>query len=548
MKIGRYELLDVIGEGGNATVWRARSDSGRLLAFKIIRPNAEIDDMERFQRERRLLDELGGEEKGFVPLLDAGSCAQGPYIVMPLLEKKTLRDVLNEKGPLPVGEALDLVSCLAATIALAHAHGVVHRDLKPGNVLFSAKGRPLVADLGLGKHLRSGAPATTASLSITRSHEGHGTPLYMAPEQMVDFKHAGPAADVFALGVILYECLTGNHARERADPRDPTSVVTRTRIDRRDVPLGVKRVVERALAEDPAARYADAGELLRALHISGIESSKTRRPPWIAAVPVAGLVLVGALVVLSMRKPPPREVVVAPPPPPPTQPSLSDPAVLLSKSLAAGWRALDEQRGSDAESAAKAGLRIAPRSAEAAVLLGASYVAQGKPSTGLPLLDEGIEHGATHARAYAWRGRAHFERGEWDQAIDDSDRAIGSDPGIAWAWSNRGQARAHKGELALAERDASAAIERDDTMTQSYLDRARIRLAREDFVGAEKDASEVIRRRPDNVAFAWVVRAKARKEQGDVHGARADAERAHELDSKNYPSASAVLERKLRFP
>jgi tetratricopeptide (TPR) repeat protein len=539
VKIGRYELLDVIGQGGNARVWRARSDTGRLVALKIIHPDAEIDDMERFQRERRLQGELGGEEKGFVALLDAGSCEQGPYIVMPLLEKKTLRDVLNEKGPLPVGEALDLVSRLTATIALAHERGVVHRDLKPGNVLFSATGRPLVADLGLAKHVRGWAPTTTASLEITRSQQGIGTPLYMAPEQMVDFKRAGPAADVFALGVILYECLTGNHARQRADPSDPTRIVTRTRIDRDDVPVGVRRVMERALAEDPKARYADAGELLRALHASGIERHTPRRTPWIALVSVAVLSLSGGLAVVWHGPAKVTPVVVAPAPAPPPRPvAPTDRSAELEARLEEARAKLD---GSPAEAvvAANASLKIDPSSWEARRILVMAYVAEGQLKRADDAVTDEIAPLASAALAHAQLGAAYFGNERWDDAIRHSECAIRCDPGLDWAWSNRGQAyyrrywsTTDRADLDAAERDASHAIELEPKMIQSYIDRARIRLLLGRYEDAAADAGVAIALHPGNVAYAWALRARARFLAGDPGGASVDTRIASALDKR----------------
>ncbi|MCO5166435.1 MAG: serine/threonine protein kinase [Planctomycetes bacterium] len=261
---GPYQLLDELGRGGGGVVVRARGPDGALVALKLL-PGGRAGDAEalaRFARETRLQAWLGAAQ-GFVPLLDHGVGPRGPYLVMPLLPGGTLRDRLRA-GPLPVDDAVALVRRVARAMALAHAHGVVHRDLKPENVLFAADGAPLVADLGLARHL---APTDDAA---SRTGEFRGTLGYAAPEQLDDAARAGPPADVFALGAILHECLAGappfggggeleRIARTRAGKVEPL------RRARPDAPPWLAAVVERALAPRPDDRYPHAGALARAL-------------------------------------------------------------------------------------------------------------------------------------------------------------------------------------------------------------------------------------------------------------------------------------------
>jgi tetratricopeptide (TPR) repeat protein/predicted Ser/Thr protein kinase len=206
MRIGPYEVLAELGRGGMGVVYSARSPEGTRVAIKVLRKN-EAEVVVRFERERRLLGSLG-EAEGFVPLLDAGTTPGGPYIVMPFVSGGTLRKKL-EAGPLAADETAKLGRALAAALGAAHARGIVHRDMKPENVLFTADGRPLVADLGLAKHFDPGAPGASQSVSLSMKGTLRGTAGYMAREQMADAKSVGPAADVFSLGVILYECLAG---------------------------------------------------------------------------------------------------------------------------------------------------------------------------------------------------------------------------------------------------------------------------------------------------------------------------------------------------
>ncbi|MEZ0227655.1 MAG: serine/threonine-protein kinase, partial [Planctomycetota bacterium] len=201
-RVGPYEIVAPLGTGGAGTVFRARSADGREVAVKLLH-RSDTEAFARFDRERRLLAELG-EAQGFVPLLDAGASGGVPYIVMPLLAGGTLRKRL-EGGALSIEETVRLGAELARALGRAHARGVVHRDVKPENVLFAHPTRPLVADLGLGKHFAHEGLGRSASLSQTGAFKG--TAGYMPPEQTRDTKSVGPPADVFALGAILHECL-----------------------------------------------------------------------------------------------------------------------------------------------------------------------------------------------------------------------------------------------------------------------------------------------------------------------------------------------------
>ncbi|MCW8142131.1 MAG: serine/threonine protein kinase, partial [Planctomycetota bacterium] len=252
-RVGPYEVLGPLARGGAGVVLRARSADGREVAVKILR-NITPAAAGRFARERTLQAELGLAE-GFVPLLDAGVGPSGPWLAMPLVPGGTLRDRLLRGGAMPIAEAIALVRRLAEALARAPARGIVHRDLKPENILFTADGVPLVADLGLAK--REGGAPTGISLSATG--EFRGTIGYMAPEQMRDAKSVGPPADVFALGAILYECVSGQPAftgdtvvlviaRLSAGMVEPLASL------RPDTPRWLARLVEDCLSRDPARR------------------------------------------------------------------------------------------------------------------------------------------------------------------------------------------------------------------------------------------------------------------------------------------------------
>jgi formylglycine-generating enzyme required for sulfatase activity len=325
--LGEYEIQEELGRGGAGVVYRAHSAVHGDVAVKVLR-RASDEALARFDRERRVLSELG-ETAGFVPLLDAGASSQGPYVVMPFMAGGSLAHRLR-RGPLALDEALALGRTLARALARAHARGVVHRDVKPDNVLFDASGRVLVSDLGLAKHFAS-SDGTPAGSQLTRTGELRGTPGFAPPEQLRETKEAGPPADVFALGAVLYECLTGQRAfggettiavLERVERGDFTQV----RAVRPEVPEWLAAVVERALASEAHARFADGAALLAAL-----EPAAAPRRSWGPAAALAAMLALGVVVVLlatpatpvgdrTLEPPEPPAPPPEPPPPPPDPP------------------------------------------------------------------------------------------------------------------------------------------------------------------------------------------------------------------------------------
>jgi WD40 repeat protein len=327
-------------------VYRARSAKGEEVAIKVLL-RLDADGLARFERERRLLGEFTARD-GFVPLLDSGVAAEGPYLVMPLLRHGTLRTRLH-RGALGVAETLELGRSLGRALAKAHARGIVHRDLKPENILFDDRGEPLVADLGLAKHYDRAAPGASRSVSLSQAGNALGTIFYAAPELLSDAKAAGPPADVFAVGAILYECLAGSvpypgstvlEIASRAAKGDFEPLANAAPA----TPAWLARIVEGALAPVADARPADGSALLGAL-----ERGPTRaRRAWI---PV-GLGVVAVLAtagVLLATGPPAPPAVQAPPPAAPVvetvpevdhTPRVDGPIKLVSTHGDYTWRAI----------------------------------------------------------------------------------------------------------------------------------------------------------------------------------------------------------------
>ncbi len=258
---GRYELAERLGGGGIADVFRAHDRTlDRYVAVKLMRPAFATDPefVERFDREAEALGAI--DHPNIVRVLDYGASADGPYIVMELVRGGTLWDLMRTRGRVDQYAAALIGAGIADGLEAAHVRGVLHRDLKPANVLLDAEGRPKIADFGIAR--------LAAATAITRTGELLGTPQYLAPEQMsgdvVDER-----ADVYALGVILYEMLTGARPtggrtpseivsrRLRIDPRPPSRLVA--------IAPALNALVVRALARDPARRIQRAADLRAAL-------------------------------------------------------------------------------------------------------------------------------------------------------------------------------------------------------------------------------------------------------------------------------------------
>ncbi|MDP8970398.1 MAG: Stk1 family PASTA domain-containing Ser/Thr kinase [Actinomycetota bacterium] len=258
---GRYRLESRIGAGGMATIFRARDESlDRVVAIKVLHAHLADDPglLERFRTEARHVASL--LHPHIVNVFDQGA-AELPYIVMEYVDGPSLREVLNHCGRLTPAAALAVVVPICAALARSHAAGVVHRDVKPENVLIAGDGVPKVADFGIARALAATSHTTAGTLI--------GSVHYLAPE-LVDGQEATPRSDQYALGVLLFELLTGRkplpadspmavalrHAREAIPP--PSAFAS-------DCSPALDQVVARATAADPAKRYPDLRALVQAL-------------------------------------------------------------------------------------------------------------------------------------------------------------------------------------------------------------------------------------------------------------------------------------------
>ncbi len=258
--VGGPELPKLIGRGGMGLIYRARARDGQTVALKLLAGGRDPGADRRRQRFRCEFEALRRlDHPGIVRVFDFGRDGPWDWYSMELVDGKDLERLLAQ-GALEPAARLDRYADIVDAIAHAHARQVVHRDLKPQNVVVDAAGRARVLDFGLAKILDQG-------LGMTRTGSSLGTPFYMAPEQLQSAKQVDARADVFALGVILYELLTGQrpflgasaaevgqHILHHEPPR-PGRVAAGVHPD-------LDALCMRALEKDPAARYPDAGALL----------------------------------------------------------------------------------------------------------------------------------------------------------------------------------------------------------------------------------------------------------------------------------------------
>jgi tRNA A-37 threonylcarbamoyl transferase component Bud32 len=257
--VGGYELLEELGRGGMGVVYKARQvKANRVVALKMIlaQAHATLEEKVRFQIEAEAVASLAHPH--IVQLHEVGENAGLPYFSLEYCEGGAF-DRRLASGPLPVREAAELTEKLARAMHYAHLRGVVHRDLKPANVLFTLDGEPKVTDFGLAK--TAGAADHTATGVIM------GTASYMAPEQASGrTREAGPAADVWALGAILYECLTGHPPFKEESPWATMQMVIGTepeppRRRRPETPRDLETICLKCLQKDARQRYASAEKL-----------------------------------------------------------------------------------------------------------------------------------------------------------------------------------------------------------------------------------------------------------------------------------------------
>jgi predicted Ser/Thr protein kinase/membrane protein YdbS with pleckstrin-like domain len=272
---GRYRLIAPLGEGGMAAVYCARDlRLNREVAVKVLRDELtrDPDFLGRFEREAQVVASLS--HPNIVPVYDVGEEQGSRFIVMEYVRGRTLKEAIEAGGPFSADRAVEIMLCVLDALTHAHERGLIHRDVKPQNILIAPSGDARLADFGIAHLVDSSSTRTAAIL---------GSAHYLSPEQARGAE-ATPASDVYACGIVLFEALAGyppfngpnalaiaNHHVHTPPPS--------IRELRGDVPAAVANSIERALAKDPAARYPSAAEFAAALQPRALNPSDTIRQP-----------------------------------------------------------------------------------------------------------------------------------------------------------------------------------------------------------------------------------------------------------------------------
>jgi TolB-like protein/predicted Ser/Thr protein kinase len=324
---GDYELLQEIGRGGQGVVYRARQKSlNRIVALKVIGLAhwATEAHVKRFRLEAEAAASLN--HPCIVPIYEVGERDGACYFSMGLVEGGQL-DAVAKREPMPIRHAAELVAKLARTVHYAHEHGILHQDIKPGNILLDAKGEPHLTDFGLARLVETES-------TVTRTMEVLGTPSYMAPEQAVgNNARVGGATDIYGLGAVLYQLLTGHPPFAGGTTFETVRLVLDTeprqpRLWNRKIDRDLATICLKCLDKDPQRRYSSAialaEDLEHWLKHEPIRARRTgiftgggkwvRRNPTIAVLVVALAAAIGAMIWKSefVQRPPTTGIAVLP--------------------------------------------------------------------------------------------------------------------------------------------------------------------------------------------------------------------------------------------
>ena len=547
--LGPFEIISELGRGGMAVVYKARqTDLQRTVALKILPPELSRDQsyLQRFLHEAR--SAAGLEHPHIVPIYAVGEAQGFHYIAMKFIAGRTLKDVAQDDGALSLAQTATLLEQVAGALDYAHSQGVIHRDIKPSNMMVEPNGWVYLTDFGLAR-----GGGTTQGLTLAGTVMG--TPEYMSPEQAQGLATIGPATDIYALGVVVYELLTGKVpfsadtpmgmlvARLQYAPRPPRDY-------RGDLPLAVEDVIMRALARRPEARFASASALVDALKQAAGLGTRSLTPQQRPASPPMGTPAVSppfgvaTAPTLPAGSPPlpgatPPPMAAARPATPLAQPAAgfggipSTPAAPLPTAQAAP--ATPERRS-------RRGLWVALGALALVIVLALAFdlVASRGPD---PAIAQGLQEGQA----------ALAQPNGLDSASAAYRRVLAADPNNIQAHNQLALIAILRDRAPQAETEARAALSLDSRSALAHALLAAA-LSGQNSYPAALDASNRAIDINDKLAFAYSARAEVQasigienSDAGLLDTARQDAEKGLSLAPSDDPLSNAMAQSAMGF-
>jgi eukaryotic-like serine/threonine-protein kinase len=262
--VGKYDLLEKVAEGGMGTVYKGRNrETGEVVAVKVVAPHMAGNEvlLKRFEQEYNAARHL--DHPNIVKALDYGDTGSSPYLVMEFVDGQSLGQRIEREGPMPEKEAIRVIAQVAQGLHRAHKEKLIHRDVKPDNIMITGEGQAKLTDMGLVKEVVS-------DLNLTRTGRGLGTPHFMAPEQFKNAKNVDPRSDIYSLGATLYMMVTGEMPFRSSGPLDAYMKKIENKLvpPREIVPNLSERIdwaIRRSMSADPDQRPSNAREFVEDL-------------------------------------------------------------------------------------------------------------------------------------------------------------------------------------------------------------------------------------------------------------------------------------------